>query len=95
MADAIRCQWHEEPDGTRYLIPGCMTRVNDPDADPCDCLMLEDELAKVRAELAKEKRHHEGLRHWHDQIVKAVYAHPDGIKIMAASTKEPTHAQAS
>jgi hypothetical protein len=86
-ADSLCCQWHEETDGTRYLIPGCMARINDPDLDECDCPSLERQLAKVLEELAKLRRHKAGLQQWHDAVVRAVYDHRDGIAIMAAAAR--------
>lgn len=79
------CFWHEDTDGTRYLIPGCMTRVNNPDVDACDCPTLNEQLDTVRHELATLQRHYAGLQTWHDHIVRAVYDHADGVKIMKAA----------
>lgn len=76
------CFWHEDTDGSRYLIPGCMTRVNNPDVDACDCPTLNDQLAAVRAELATLKRHYAGLQNWHNAITAAVSAHTDSVQIM-------------
>jgi hypothetical protein len=82
------CYWHEEPEGGgRYLIPGCLTRINNPDIDGCDCPTLTDQLAAVREELATLRRHHTGLQRWHDAITAAVHAHPDSVQIMHAASK--------
>jgi hypothetical protein len=82
------CYWHEEPEGGgRYLIPGCLTRVNNPDVDGCDCPTLNDQLAALREELATLRRHHAGLQNWHDVITAAVHAHPDSVQIMHAASK--------
>lgn len=84
------CHWHEDTDGTRYLIPGCMTRINNPDVDGCDCPTLNDQLTAARAELATLRRHHKGLQQWHDDITAAVHAHPDGIQIMRDAASRTT-----
>lgn len=86
MADRMPCYWHDDIDGTRYLIPGCMARIQDPDIDECTCPRLDRQLAAVREALAELRATHKGLREWTDQIVKAVYAHPDGVQIMRAAT---------
>lgn len=72
------CYWHEDEDGTRYLIPGCLARVNDPDIDECTCPSLARQLEKT------------GLQGWHDAIVRAVYDHPQGVQIMATAAKNAT-----
>ncbi|MFH0246155.1 hypothetical protein ACGRHY_27905 [Streptomyces sp. HK10] len=78
----LRCQWVHEPDGTRWLVPGCMARMHDPDADSCDCPTLADELATARSERDTARRHYQGLREWTDSIITTVHAHPDGRQIM-------------
>lgn len=88
MGAPMRCTWLEDPDGSRHLIPGCWTRINDPDIDECDCQMLEQELAKARAELEAARRAYRSLQGWHDQVVRAVHDHPDGKKIMYAASLE-------
>ncbi|MEW2434340.1 hypothetical protein AB0952_09165 [Streptomyces caniferus] len=80
-----RCYWVHEPDGTRWLVPGCMGRVHDPDIDSCDCPNLAEELAAARSERDAAQRGYRGLRTWTDSIVAAVHAHPDGKKIMKAA----------
>ncbi|MFB6881234.1 hypothetical protein ACFCY8_10410 [Streptomyces noursei] len=77
-----RCYWVHEPDGTRWLVPGCMSRVHDPDTDSCDCPTLAEELAAARCERDAAQRSYQGLREWTDSIIAAVHAHPDGKKIM-------------
>lgn len=81
----LPCFWHEDTDGARYLIPGCMTRVNNPDVGACDCPTLNEQLDAVRHELATLQRHYAGLQAWHDHITRAVYDHTDGVKIMKAA----------
>lgn len=84
------CYWHEDADGSRYLIPGCLARINNPDLDECTCPSLDRQLAKAREELATLRRHQDGHQKWHDAIVRAVYDHPDGKQIMHAASKAVT-----
>lgn len=80
------CHWYDDADGGRWLIPGCAGRAQDPDnADACGCPDLATQLAAARKEIADLKRGRDGLQTWHDHIVRAVYGHPDGIKIMKAA----------
>lgn len=79
------CHWYDDGHGGRYLIPGCMTRANSPDVDDCDCSTLDEQLDAARHELATLQRHYAGLQTWHDHIVRAVYDHADGVKIMKAA----------
>ncbi|MFB7461245.1 hypothetical protein [Streptomyces sp. NPDC056188] len=76
------CQWYDDGRGGRFLIPGCMTRVINPDVDQCSCETIEEQLEAARAEIASLKRARDGLQAWHDQVTRAVYDHPDGIQIM-------------
>lgn len=82
MSDRPRCQWVHEPDGTQWLVPGCMTRIHEPDIDTCDCSTLADELATERAERETAQRNYASLRVWTDSIIAAVHSHPDGRQIM-------------
>lgn len=41
----IRCHWHREEDGTTTLIPGCWSRVHDPDAE-CLCGAWSEDTAR-------------------------------------------------
>lgn len=84
------CYWHEDTDGTRYLIPGCIARVMNPDLDECTCPSLDRQLADVREELETLRRHHAGLQQWHDAIVRAVHDHRDGVQIMSGAAKAVT-----
>jgi hypothetical protein len=72
----------QEPDGTRWLVPGCVSRLHDADADACTCPTLAQQLAEVQAERDQAQREHSGLRAWTDAIIAAVHAHPDDKKIM-------------
>lgn len=79
------CHWYDDGHGGRFLIPGCMTRVINPDVDVCSCKTIEEQLADARDEIAKLKQHRDSLQKWHDHICRAVYDHPDGVKIMKAA----------
>jgi hypothetical protein len=86
----LPCYWHQDADGTRHLIPGCMTRINNPDTDECDCPSTARQLDAARQELATLRRHQAGHQHWHDAIVAAVHAHPDSAQIMHDASKRAT-----
>lgn len=76
------CHWYDDGRGGRFLIPGCMTRVANFDVEQCSCKTIQEQLADARDEIARLTRTHEGSQRWHDCIVRAVYDHPDGVKIM-------------
>lgn len=76
------CQWYDDGHGGRFLIPGCMTRVINPDVDACSCKTIEEQLADAREQIGKLERARTSLQSWHDHICRAVYDHPDGVKIM-------------
>jgi len=76
------CQWYDDGHGGRFLIPGCMARVIDPDAEPCSCKTIDEQLDDARREIANLKQGRDGLQTWHDHVTRAVYDHPDGVKIM-------------
>lgn len=93
----LPCHWHEDRDGTRYLIPGCAGRVNDPDGDGCTCPTLAEQLAEQRAaaqsEIAQLRRSLASCRSWHDHVVGAVNAHPAGRAIMRAAAERAEAAE--
>lgn len=76
------CHWWEDEYGGRYLIPGCYARVENPDLEACHCPSLEQQLEAARREIAALEGKRDALQTWHDHIVRAVYDHPDGNKIM-------------
>ena len=76
------CQWYDDGHGGRFLVPGCMARVIDPDAEPCSCQTVEEQLDAARKEIASLKQERDSLRTWHDHVTRAVYDHPDGVQIM-------------
>jgi hypothetical protein len=76
------CYWVEETDGTRWLVPGCVSRLHDADADACTCPTLAQQVAEARDARGRAQRDYAGLRAWADAIIAAVHAHPDGKAIM-------------
>lgn len=78
----LTCHWYDDGHGGRFLIPGCMTRVINPDVEQCSCKTVEEQLGSARREIAELKKSRAGLQNWHDAIVRAVYDHADGIQIM-------------
>jgi hypothetical protein len=79
------CHWHEDRDGSRYLIPGCHARIQDPDGDGCTCPSLAAQLATAKAEIDRLTRELFGAHTWHAHVTAAVDNHPDGRKIMKAA----------
>jgi hypothetical protein len=84
------CHWYDDGHGGRFLIPGCMTRVINPDIDICSCLTINEQLSAARREIADLKKSRDGLQQWQDHIVRAVYDHPDGIQIMKTAADRAT-----
>lgn len=82
------CHWYDDGRGGRFLIPGCMTRLTNPDVDTCACACksVEQQLVTARREISDLKRSRDGLQSWQDHIVRAVYDHADGIQIMKRAT---------
>jgi hypothetical protein len=84
------CHWYDDGHGGRFMIPGCMARVVNPDIDICSCLTINEQLAAARREIADLKKSRDGLQQWQDHIVRAVYDHPDGIQIMKTAADRAT-----
>lgn len=87
MADRLPCYWHDDVDGTRYLIPGCMARVQDPDIGECTCPSLAQQIAVLKQALSDAQFANTGLQQWHDQVMRAVHDHPDAKAIMLAASQ--------
>ncbi|MFM9812802.1 hypothetical protein ACKI16_30345 [Streptomyces scabiei] len=87
----LACCWVHEPDGTRWLVPGCVARLHDADADACTCPTLAQQLVQAQSERDQAKRAHSGLRAWTDAIIAAVIAHPDHRKIMKDAAERAAH----
>ena len=76
------CQWYDDGHGGRFLIPGCLARVVNPDIDVCSCRTINEQLTAARREIADLEHTLASARSWHDAVTAAVHAHPDGIQIM-------------
>lgn len=59
----LACYWVQEPDGTRWLVPGCVARLHNADADACTCPTLARQLAQARREPDQAQRGHRPRRH--------------------------------
>jgi hypothetical protein len=84
------CHWYDDGHGGRFLIPGCLARVMNPDIDVCSCKTIAEQLATARRETADLKRTLASARYWHDAVTAAVHAHPDGIQIMKTAAQKAT-----
>lgn len=87
MADRLPCYWHDDIDGTRYLIPGCMARIQDPDIGECTCPTLAGRIAKLKQALSDAQFANASLQQWHGQVMQAVHNHPDAKAIMFAASQ--------
>lgn len=76
------CYWWTDPDGALCLLPGCMARVQDPDAE-----CTSDKLGARYGRLERQLRNlHEQQRYanaWWHALQEAVEAHPDRAAIRA------------
>ncbi|MCX4444644.1 hypothetical protein [Streptomyces albidoflavus] len=92
-APPLACFWLQEPDGSRWLVPGCMDRMHDADIDACTCHHLDYRLAVAERHRAEAQRAHDGVRTWTDAVIASVHAHPDGTAIMrrAAEACDTSH----
>lgn len=79
------CHWYEDETGARIMIPGCLSRALDPDAEACTCPTLDQQLAAARRSIERLQRAVRGGQEWRDCVTRAVYDHPDGIAIMKAA----------
>ncbi|RZU28213.1 hypothetical protein EV284_6379 [Streptomyces sp. BK022] len=92
---ALRCHWWEDPSGDRFLVPGCMTRVDNPDIDGCDCPTVEAELKAALEELAALRTKLASAQEWGGYVAQAVHSHRDGTAIMRkAADLADAHEQA-
>jgi hypothetical protein len=74
------CYWVTDPDGGLMLIPGCMARVQDPDAE-CTCATLAARLARVEEQLREEREKAAYAREWYAAVNAALDEHPVGREI--------------
>ena len=54
-----RCYWTKDEDGAAVLIPGCWSRVHDPEA-PCTCGEWSEETARETIRALKDRVYHFG-----------------------------------
>ncbi|MFJ2752772.1 hypothetical protein [Streptomyces sp. NPDC087297] len=76
------CYWWTDPDGDLCLMPGCMARVQDPEAE-CSCDKLGARLARTEEKLRTRDTADRYARTWWDALSEAVRAHPDAATILA------------
>ncbi|MFF2331955.1 MULTISPECIES: hypothetical protein [unclassified Streptomyces] len=76
------CYWWTDPDGELCLMPGCMARVQDPEAE-CTCDKLGARLTRLEEKLRERKAAEEYARTWWDALTEAVRAHPAAHEILA------------
>lgn len=75
------CYWFTDPDGALCLLPGCMARVQDPDAE-CTCDTLGARLAKAEQRLRELQERERYAAAWWTALREAVDAHPDAAQIL-------------
>ncbi|WNI19211.1 hypothetical protein [Actinacidiphila sp. ITFR-21] len=76
------CYWWTDPDGDLSLTPGCMARIQDPDAE-CTCEKLVARLARVERRLREAQERERYAATWWTALREAVEAHPDRASILA------------
>lgn len=81
---SLLCHWYIEADGSRWLIPGCISRANDLDAE-CTCRTQAAELADLHDQLDRARARHKGMRQWTDALNAAINSHSDAAALMRAA----------
>ncbi|MEU3399430.1 hypothetical protein [Streptomyces filamentosus] len=76
------CYWWTDPDGSLCLMPGCMARVQNPDAE-CTCDKLGARLARAEKKLHERTAAERYARTWWDALTEAVRAHPAANEILS------------
>jgi hypothetical protein len=76
------CYWWTDPDGELCLLPGCMARIQDPDAE-CTCNKLAARLARTERRLQEMRERERYATAWWTALREAVEAHPDRAGILA------------
>jgi hypothetical protein len=76
------CYWWTDPDGDLCLMPGCMARVQDPDAE-CTCDKLGLRLRRAEEQLRARREAETYASTWWDALTEAVRAHPAAADILA------------
>ena len=78
------CYWWTDPDGALCLLPGCMARIQDPEAE-CTCDTLGQRLARAERALRDLRAQQQHAATWWNALRAAVDAHPDRAAILAAA----------
>lgn len=76
------CYWWTDPDGVLCLLPGCMARVQDPEAE-CTCDTLAGRLARAERKLREHVEREQYAAVWWSALREAVEAAPNGREIVA------------
>jgi hypothetical protein len=76
------CYWWTDPNGDLCLMPGCMARVQDPDAE-CTCDKLAARLRRLEEKLDDDRERQRYADTWLTALRQAVDAHPDSTQILA------------
>ena len=76
------CYWWTDPTGDLCLSPGCMARVQDPDAE-CTCDTLTSRLAKAQRALREAEERERYAATWWIALREAVDAAPNAAEILA------------
>lgn len=76
------CYWWTDPDGDLCLMPGCMARVQDPEAE-CTCDKLGARLARVEEKLRDREAADRYAHTWWGALTEAVRAHAEANQILA------------
>ncbi|MFJ1837992.1 hypothetical protein ACIOJ9_29485 [Streptomyces sp. NPDC088175] len=76
------CYWWTDPDGDLCLMPGCMARIQDPEAE-CTCDKLARRQQKAEAALHADRERQAYADTWWSALRAAVENHPDAASILA------------
>ncbi|MFH8295112.1 hypothetical protein [Streptomyces sp. NPDC018059] len=83
------CYWWTDPDGDLCLMPGCMARVQDPEAD-CTCDKLARRQRKAEEALRADRERQRYADTWWQALSAAVKDHPDAASILADAHQRAT-----
>lgn len=76
------CYWWTDPDGDLCLLPGCLARINDPEAE-CTCDKLARRQQNAEQQLRTERERQQYADTWWHALRAAVDNHPDAASILA------------
>lgn len=80
------CYWWTDPDGGLCLMPGCMARIQDPDAE-CLCDKLASRLARSEKRMQEMREREQYANTWWAALRAAVDAHPGSAEILAETRR--------